>query len=183
MMHAPLSPPQHAKEVGLLGPIPSETAPLDTGLSAVFRNRWSAFSARAREIETDDHRIWHFLAAPGIFERTPCAGVWCLSHNRQSEPGALVLAATNAQPPADGAWFTAARDLIQAATESFASADRLYRRLRDLPRLIPTETKGAGVTFWINDWEVHELHYDSIHALAATGLSDMTGLRPEIEGG
>ena len=84
--------------------------------------------------------------------------------------------------PMPGApWFDAAQALLNRAVDGQADLPRLRQHLAGLPPLTTATPPGPGATFWLEDWEVHELHFPTIHDLAKTGFRQMLAPRLTAE--
>ncbi|MDI3337552.1 hypothetical protein QKW60_14130 [Defluviimonas aestuarii] len=171
--------------VALFGALPAEPEPIRLGGTDRLWQRWSQWLSLSRHLFADaspgEHRCWRLIAAPGIFDDTPTAGVWRLSRSQTGTPLPAALIAGQTPAPGDP-WFDAASLLLDRAIDANWTANRVKRAIPDLPGFAPAPPSTAAV-FWLDDWEVHELRFTDIHDLAGNGFARMLAPRPVVEEG
>ncbi len=141
---------------------------------ALSGNAWS-------RADPSDIRVWRFAAGEGVFDVSPVAGVWRVSQMRDGKIGPLAILALGSIPIPGDPWYDAAANLVTAAVGHARSADWCLARMRGLPGFVSVRTHPACADFWIDDWEVHELHFTDIQDLADQGFGRMLVERPGVE--
>lgn len=165
----------------LFGAVPTEPRPLAFGGSENLRTRWSRWlslsTGEFARADPNEGRTWRFLAAAGIFDDEPVAGGWRMSRTREGTRLPLALVTCGAVPAVGASWFDAATTLLADAVEGLAPVPLVRRRMARLPGFTPAPPPGLAALFWIDDWEVHELHFATIQDLAAEGFARMLAPR------
>lgn len=173
--------------VALFGAFPAEPTPLRLGGSETSWQRWSRWVSLSRaefpDAATSEARVWRFIAGPGIFDDTPTAGVWRLSRTATGHRLPLALIAHGRVPAAGDPWFDAAANLLGRAIDGAGPAEAVARRIGSLPPFSAVTPPAGTATFWIDDWEVHELRFADIRDLADNGFARMLAPRPVTEEG
>lgn len=173
--------------VALYGAFPAEPSPLRLGGSEMSWQRWSRWLSLSWETfaaaDPAEARIWRFVAGAGIFDDGPTAGVWRLSRTATGQRLPLALIVHQKVPAPGDPWFDAAATLLDRAIDAEAPADGIARRAGALPVFAASDPPKGAATFWIDDWEVHELGFADIHDLAGNGFARMLAPRPVPEEG
>lgn len=171
--------------LAIAGAVPSHHSLLYHGGSENLMARWDRFVGTARPYlataDLSDSRIWRFVSAAGIFDDVPVAGILRMSRTKQGQCHPLAILASGATPAPGDHWFGAAAQLASNAVEEMRSVDDTLDGMRKLPTVMSTVSVTTAAQFWIEDWEIHELHFDTIHDLAAHGFATMLAPRPVPE--
>jgi hypothetical protein len=168
--------------LSLFGVLPTEPQPVRLGGSDMLWHRWSRWLEMSqdtfRSADAGERRCWRFLAPPGWFDEEGVAGVWRLSRSSEGRRLPLALLLSGAHPHPSDPWFDAAAAMLDLALDDYAGLERLNRAAARLPKTGPA-APSAEALFWIDDWEVHELRFPTLHALADEGFPRMLAARPE----
>ena len=94
-----------------------------------------------------------------------------LSRGGTRHPLAILCAGVT--PNIGDPWFEAAARVLDIALIEAAPLTRVVQRLERLPSPSPGTAPDVPAVFWLDDWEVHELRFDSLTDLADTGFARM----------
>lgn len=171
---------------GFFGKLPFVDGIVMDGLPVKFTERWGRWFdlSQSSLILTPevDARVWRFTVEAGIFADEPVSGVWRMSHSKAMTAYPFVIARLGQRLSPASNWFNVAAANLVAAIDNSLSPERLSERLsraHDTPNAMVIDTSAAE--FWLDDWEVHELTFSSIHDLAENGLKAMLAPRTEPE--
>jgi len=173
------------QETCLFGAMPSELQPVRLGGSEALWQRWSRWLALSVEAlagaDPADTRTWRFVTAPGVLDAGPVAGAWRLTLTRSGNMLPLALMVSGAVPAIGAPWFDAATRLLHEAATGIATLPGTEARMARLPGFAPAAPPQVAAVFWLDDWEVHELRFETIHDMAEQGFALMLAPRPVPE--
>lgn len=161
----------------MFGALPSEEKPIRFGGSDNLWARWSRWlklsTAQISCASLEHTRTWRFRAAAGVFDDVAVAGVLRMAQTRGGTRHPLAVLCAGTTPNVGDPWYEAAARLLDAALLNACSQARAIQQLQSLSVPTPGLPCDVPAVFWLDDWEVHELRFESLTELANTGFAKM----------